>query len=415
MTFLKLEHPVKLRIILFFFPYLLGFTVAGQSLPTGQEVRYNPIVTSVPFLNITPDSRHGGMGNVGVATSPDANSQYLNPSKYAFTEGSLGFSLSYTPWLRGIVNDVSLSYLAGYIKLDRNQVIGSSLRYFTMGEIELTGADEASLGTTKPSEFAFDLSYSRKLSDVFSGGITLRYIHSNPLGGFGLENYTAGNAVASDVSFFYLNNWGNYRLTKSIAAGINLSNIGSRISYDNGSSKYFLPANLKVGATYTSDINDNNSFSISLDFNKLLVPTPTYTHMTTGDVIVLPVKDSNYQSVISSIFGSFTDAPGGLREELSEVTISVGAEYWYKKYFALRTGYFNESQDKGNRKYFSTGIGLKMKATTVDFSYVLPVQSNNPLANTMRITLLFNFDSLTKSKSQNMRRRNQRSRINHRY
>lgn len=397
------------------FSFLLSLIAAGQSLPTGQEVRYNPIVTSVPFLNITPDSRHGGMGDVGVATSPDANSQYLNPSKYAFTEGPFGFSLSYTPWLRGIVNDVSLSYLAGYIKLDRNQVIGSSLRYFSMGEIVLTGADEVNIGTTKPSEFAFDLSYSRKLSDNLSGGVTLRYIHSNLFGGFGLENYTAGNAVASDVSFFYLNNWGDSRLAKSIAVGINFSNIGSKISYDHGSSKYFLPANLKIGTTYTTDLNDNSSISMSLDFNKLLVPTPTYSYTTTDDVIVLPGKDSNDQSVTSAIFGSFSDAPGGFKEELSEVTVSVGAEYWYKKYFALRTGYFNESQDKGNRKYFSTGIGLKMKATTVDFSYVLPVQSNNPLANTMRITLLFNFEALTKSQSQNMRRRTQRSRINHRY
>ena len=263
----------------------------------------------------------------------------------AFVDKKMGIGVSYTPWLRALVPDINLAYLSGYYKLDQYETIGASLRYFSMGEIVLTGADEVNIGTTKPSEFAFDLSYSRKLSDNLSGGVTLRYIHSNLFGGFGLENYTAGNAVASDVSFFYLNNWGDSRLAKSIAVGINFSNIGSKISYDHGSSKYFLPANLKIGTTYTTDLNDNSSISMSLDFNKLLVPTPTYSYTTTDDVIVLPGKDSNDQSVTSAIFGSFSDAPGGFKEELSEVTVSVGAEYWYKKYFALRTGYFNESQD----------------------------------------------------------------------
>ena len=371
----------------------------GQTLPTGQEVRYNPISTAVPFLTITPDSRHGAMGDVGVATSPDANAQYLNPSKYAFTEGKFGFSMSYTPWLRELVNDINLAYLSGYYRIDNVSVIGSSLRYFSMGDITLTGQDQTALGTVSPSEFAFDMSYSRKLSDNFSGGVALRYIRSDLSGGIGTETYTAGNAFSTDVSFYYINQWGGTGNSKSIAAGINFSNIGSKISYDQGSTKEFLPANLRIGSTFTTEIDDYNSFSISMDFNKLLVPTPStkYTVGTDGALIVLPDNTSN-QSVISSIFGSFSDAPGGFKEELQEFTVSTGAEYWYNKQFALRAGYFNEAQNKGNRKFFTAGVGVKMNIAAIDFSYVIPVHRNNPLANTIRFTLLFDVDSFSSKK-----------------
>jgi len=361
----------------------------GQA-PTGQEIKYNPISTAVPFLTISPDSRHGAMGDVGVATSPDANSQYLNPSKYAFTEGKYGFSLSYTPWLRELVNDINLAYLAGFYRIDNNQVIASSLRYFSMGDITLTGLDQMNMGTVSPSEFALDFSYSRKLSDRFSGGVALRYIRSDLSGGMagsdaGAEQYTAGNAFSTDVSFYYFNKWGGTGTSKSIAAGINFSNIGSKISYDDGSNKDFLPANMKLGTTFTNEFDDYNALSISLDVNKLMVPTPSGT----GDNI------SN-KSVISSIFGSFSDAPGGFSEELQEFTISTGAEYWYNKQFALRAGYFNETQNKGNRKFFTAGVGVKMNIAAIDFSYVIPVQRNSPLANTIRFTLLFDVDSFNK-------------------
>ena len=397
----------KFRAFPFVILFAISMTVAGQSsLPTGQETRYNPISTAVPFLNITPDSRHGAMGDVGAATSADANSQYLNPSKYAFAEGSFGFSLSYTPWLRELVNDINLAYLAGYYRIDDKQVIGSSLRYFSLGDITLTGIDQTNMGTVSPSEFAFDFSYSRKLSDRFSGGIALRYIRSDLSGGMGgsgagAESYTAGNAFATDVSFYYLNKWGGTGSSRSIAAGINLSNIGSRISYDQGSNKEFLPANLKLGTTYTTDIDDYNSFSISLDVNKLLVPTPNNQVVigTNGDVQIIRDNTSN-KSVISSIFGSFSDAPGGLKEELQEFTVSAGAEYWYNKQFALRAGYFNESQNKGNRKFFTAGVGVKMNIAAIDFSYVVPVQRNNPLSNTVRFTVLFNMDSFRKKKAE---------------
>ena len=390
---------LKFSIVLLLFLFSYSQITTGQSsLPTGQEVRYNPISTAVPFLTITPDSRHGAMGDVGVATSPDANSQYLNPSKYAFTEGKFGFSLSYTPWLRQLVNDINLAYMAGYYRLNNNEVIASSLRFFSMGDITLTGQDQTVIGTVSPSEFAFDFSYSRKLSDKFSGGVALRYIRSDLSGGIGAETYTAGNAFATDVSFYYINKWGGTGATKSIAAGINISNIGSKISYDEGSNKEFLPANMRLGTTFTSEIDDYNLFSVSLDVNKLLVPTPsTRTETADGGIIVLPDNSSN-KSLVSSIFGSFSDAPGGFKEELQEFTISTGAEYWYNKQFALRAGYFYEAQNKGNRKFFTAGVGVKMNIAAIDFSYVIPVQRNNPLANTIRFTLLFDVDSFTKKK-----------------
>lgn len=401
-----MNQSMKYRVLFAILSFSWSLLASGQSLPTGQEVRYNPISTAVPFLTITPDSRHGAMGDVGVATSPDANSQYLNPSKYAFAEGKFGFSLSYTPWLRELVNDINLAYLAGYYKIDDNQVIGSSLRYFSMGDITLTGEDQMNMGTVSPSEFALDFSYSRKLSDRFSGGVALRYIRSDLSGGMGgsgagAETYTAGNAWSTDVSFYYFNEWGGTGSSKSIAAGINFSNIGSKISYDQGSNKDFLPANMRLGTTFTNELDDYNSFSISLDVNKLLVPTPTtkYTVGTDGSVIVLPDNNSN-KSVISSVFGSFSDAPGGFKEELQEFTISTGAEYWYNKQFALRVGYFNEAQNKGNRKFFTAGVGVKMNIAAIDFSYVIPVQRNNPLANTIRFTLLFDVDSFTRKKVQ---------------
>jgi len=377
---------LKISIVPFLFLFSFSLIAKGQA-PTGQEVKYNPISTAVPFLTISPDSRHGAMGDVGAATSPDANSQYLNPSKYAFTEGKFGFSLSYTPWLRQLVNDINLAYMAGYYRLNSNEVIASSLRFFSMGDITLTGQDQMATGTVSPSEFAFDVSYSRKLSDNFSGGVAMRYIRSDLSGGIGAETYSAGNAFGTDVSFYYFNKWGGTGTSKSIAAGINLSNIGSKISYDQGANKEFIPANMRLGTTFTNEFDDFNLISISLDFNKLLVPTPT------GEV-----DNTSNKSVVSSIFGSFSDAPGGFKEEMQEFTISTGAEYWYNKQFALRTGYFYEPQNKGNRKFFTAGVGVKMNIAAIDFSYVIPVHRNSPLANTIRFTVLFDVDSFGKKK-----------------
>ena len=366
------------------FGLILFFGLVCQAQTSSTETRYNPITTAVPFLTITPDSRHGAMGDVGAATSPDANAQYWNPSKLAFAEEKFGISLSFTPWLRQLVSDVNLAYLAGYYKLSPSQAIGASLRYFSMGEIQLTDQNGSNLAAVKPSEFALDFSYSRKLSDNFSGSVALRYIRSDLSGGISSGAYVPGNAFATDVSFFYNKDISAGTNKHIIAAGINLSNIGSRISYDNGSNKEYLPANLKLGTTYTTELNSFNSFAFSLDFNKLMVPTPQLnsTSVDTG------------KPVISSIFSSFTDAPGGASEELKEINYSLGAEYWYDHKFAMRGGYFNENQYKGNRKFFSTGLGIKMNVCSIDFAYLIPVNQNNPLANTVRFTLHFNLGKM---------------------
>lgn len=361
----------------------------GLSAQSSTENTYNPITTAVPFLSITPDSRHGAMGDVGVATSADANAQYWNPSKLAFIDQPFGVAISFTPWLKQLFNDMNLAYLTGYMKLKNNQTLGASLRYFSIGEIQLTDQNGTSLASVKPNEFALDVSYSRKLSESFSGSVALRYIRSDLSGGIGSEMYVPGNAFASDVSFFYQKDLSNDNNRKSFAAGINLSNIGSRISYDNGSHKELLPANMKLGATYTTELNTANSFAFSLDFNKLMVPTPK-----SGSV----AADPNTHA-ISGIFSSFTDAPGGMREELREIKVSAGVEYWYSQKFAVRAGYFNESQYKGNRKFFSTGLGVKMNICSIDVAYLIPVNQNNPLANTMRFTLLFDLGKFRKDKA----------------
>lgn len=372
----------------------------SQSLPTGQEVQYNPITTAVPFLTITPDSRHGAMGDAGVATSADANAQHWNASKFAFVEDKFGFALSYTPWLRQLVNDINLAYLSGYYQLDQNQTLGASLRYFSMGEIMLADQNGTSLASVSPNEFAFDVSYARKLSEEFSGGVALRYIRSDLSGGIGSETYVPGNAFATDVSFYYRHNFGQSSQDQTISAGINLSNIGSKISYDDGQNKEFLPANLRLGTTYSKEFDDRNALSFSLDINKLLVPTPQPNNSSTtgGGGIVLADNYSN-ASPISAIFSSFTDAPGGAKEELQEINLSVGAEYWYNRQFAVRGGYFFESEYKGNRKFFSTGVGLKMNICSIDFSYLIPTQQNNPLANTIRFTLLFDVNTFAGKKN----------------
>ncbi len=377
----------------------LSHSGIGQILQTGQKEKYNPIATAVPFLMITPDSRHGGMGETGVATSPDANSQYFNPAKYAFSEAKYGFSLSYTPWLHQLVRDNYLTCLSGFYKLDDSQAFGSTLRYFSMGNVILTGEDQAIISTVRPNEYAFDFSYSRKLSDYLSGGVAMRYIHSDINGGIGSGYYTAANGFSVDLSFYYFNKWGSKGASRSIAFGANFSNIGSKISYDQGSNKEFLPANLKLGSTYTADIDPYSSLSLSLDLNKLLVPSPNVRQTSGSDenAVIVPSYNNN-DPVISSIFNSFSDAPDGLREELKEINLSFGLEYWYSKKFAIRTGYFNEPRSKGNRKFLTAGAGVLVNNINIDFSYIIPTRQDNPLSNTIRFTLLFNVESLLKTK-----------------
>jgi hypothetical protein len=334
------------------------------------------------------------MGNVGAATSPDANSQYLNPSKYAFIDEKYGFSVSYTPWLRKLVNDINLTYLSGFYRIDNEQVLGSSLRYFSMGDVSYADINGSNTVTARPNEFALDFSYSRKLSDLFSGGVAIRFIRTALSEGFGQESFSAGNAVATDISFYYHNTWEGSGQPKTLAAGINCSNIGSKISYNDGQTREFIPANMRLGATFANQFDDDNALSFSLDLNKLLVPTPSYSITTdnSGNTVVLPDKNAN-KTVVGALFSSFTDAPGGLKEELQEFTVSLGAEYLLNNKFALRTGYFNESKNKGNRKFFTTGAGVKMNICSVDFSYLISTVRNSPLANTVRFSILFDENS----------------------
>ncbi|MBC8005626.1 MAG: type IX secretion system outer membrane channel protein PorV [Verrucomicrobia bacterium] len=354
----------------------------------------NTITTGVPFLTIGPDSRAGAMGDAGAATTPDVNSQHWNPAKYAFIKSDMGVSLSYTPWLRNLVDDINLAYLAGYKRLDDQQTLSASLRYFALGDITFMSEVGEEMGNQSPNEFAFDVGYTRLLSEKFSGAIAFRYIRSDLTAGQtvnGVESH-AGNSYAADIGFYYQNEIRVNRKVSNIAAGINIQNVGAKISYTDGETKDFIPTNLKLGVAYTTEMDKYNTLTIAIDANKLLVPTPD-----TADVDIFNGASSD-KSVVAGIFSSFTDAPGGMSEELKEINLSVGAEYWYNNQFALRAGYFHEDASKGNRKFFTAGAGLKMNVFALDFSYLLPVAQNNPLANTLRFTLSFDFEAFNKQR-----------------
>lgn len=358
----------------------------------------NTITTAVPFLSITPDSRAGGMGDAGVGTTPDVSSQHWNPAKYAFMESDMGVGLSYSPWLRALVDDINLAYLSGYKKIDDVQTISGSLRYFSLGDIVFTSDFGEVMGQQSPNEFAIDLGYSRLLSEVLAGAVSLRYIRSDLTGGQlvnGVETH-AGSSYAADVAFYYYNEFSSNRKDNIFSAGINIQNIGAKISYSEGEIKDFIPTMLKLGAAYTTEVDEYNSFSFSLEANKLLVPTPPVdsTIYGPGDVI-LPGGIYSDMGVIKGMFTSFTDAPGGFKEEMQEITLSLGVEYWYNKQFAIRAGYFYEHENKGNRKFITAGAGLKMNVFALDFSYLLPTQRNHPLENTLRFTLSFDVDAFS--------------------
>jgi hypothetical protein len=373
------------------FALTVSKTYAQKTSTTGA----NTITTGVPFLTIAPDSRSGAMGDAGVAISADANSQYWNPAKYAFAESEMGLALSYTPWLRNLVSDINLAYLVGYKKLDDRQTVSASLRYFTLGDISFMSEYGDPTGTQSPNEFAIDMGYTRLLSEKFSGAVALRYIRSDLTGGQLVDGGTethAGTAYAADVAFYYQNEIRVNRKISTLGAGINISNIGSKISYTDGETKDFIPTNLKLGLSYKTEMDKYNTITFAFDANKLLVPTPDTTK---ADIIT--GLGANI-SPIAGIFKSFSDAPGGFSEEFKEINFSVGAEYWYNKQFALRAGYFYEDVTKGNRKFFTAGAGLKMNVFALDFSYLLPVAQNNPLANTLRFTLSFDFEAFNKQR-----------------
>lgn len=364
----------------------------------------NTITTAVPLLLISPDARAGAMGDAGAATTPDANSIHWNPSKLAFIDDDMGFSVSYTPWLRALVPDINLAYISGYKKIDKDQAIGATLLYFSLGNIVFTNANGDPNGEFNPNEFAFDLAYTRKLGSNFSGGLALRYIFSNLTGGYYIESAgqsKPGQSVAADISIYYQKEVGLGEKDGLFAYGMNISNIGSKIAYTETADKDFIPINLRMGMSLTIDIDDYNSIAFVGDVNKLLVPTPpVYAEDSTGNRVIVAGKDPE-RSVPSGIFGSFSDAPGILdesgnrsvfKEEMREFTYSVGMEYWYDKQFAIRAGYFHEHETKGNRKYFTLGAGLKYNVFGLDFAYLLPTQARHPLENTLRFSLVFDFE-----------------------
>ncbi|HPM30331.1 MAG TPA: type IX secretion system outer membrane channel protein PorV [Chryseolinea sp.] len=362
----------------------LGITQfsVGQINNAGQD--QNAITTAVPFLLISPDSRSAGLGEAGVATSPDANSSYWNAGKLVFIEKEYGGSLSYTPWLGKLVNDMSISYLTGFYKINRESVISSSLKYFDLGEITFNSGPNPVdiLGVYNPRELAFDVTYSRKLTENFSLGITGRYINSNLVGSISGTDAQAANSVAADIGAFYTKDYKGAK-PSNLSLGASITNIGGKMTYTDDNNKDFIPTNLRFGSAYKREIDAYNSLTFTIDFNKLMVPTPN--------------ADSSDQNkeLLGGMFGSFSDAPGGAKEEFQEITTSIGLEYWYNDIFAARLGYFNESKYKGNRKYFTVGLGFRKKAFGFDVAYLVPTNKReSPLAETIRFTLLLQFDKI---------------------
>jgi hypothetical protein len=395
---------------------LIAGTTQAQ-LGTDQLSGYDPatsintVTTAVPFLMISPDARSGALGDAGGALTPDANSIHWNMSKLAFIKKKAGFSISYTPWLRALVPDINLAYLSYYNKLKGDQAISASLRYFSLGDITFTDIVGNTIGQFKPNEFALDLGYARKFSDRWSGGLTLRYIYSNLTGGVSLsdgQGTKAGQSVAADLSTYYRNDELEVGgKDAEYSTGIVISNIGAKISYTESGRRDFIPTNLRWGNQFKINLDDYNSLAILVDFNKLMVPTPPI--YAVDDSTGQPIKDQNGNFVIAKgkdpnrglvngLFTSFADAPGGFREEIKEINYSIGLEYWYDNQFAVRAGYFHEPRTKGNRQYFTLGAGLRYSVFGLDFAYLIATQQRNPLENTLRFTLHFDFDSF---KAQN--------------
>lgn len=387
---------IKNRLLLLLFGVLLSAAVYAQ------KEQFNPVYTGVTSLSIAPDARAGALGDVGVATEPDVNSQYWNPAKYPFNIARAGASMSYTPWLRQLVSDIDLINLVGFYRIGDYSAVSASLTYFSLGEVFVENEM-----TIKPYEMALDVAYSRMLSETFSAAIALRYIHSDLQYNYA-EDMSPGSAFAADIAMYY-NNYiilGNRECL--LGLGLNASNIGTKISYDDGATNEFIPTNLRLGASLLIPLDEYNTISISADLNKLMVPTrPTYSQF---------LEESGYESddnsyfseyqtwlesngyndisPISGIFKSFSDAPGGFSEELKEIYGGVGVEYCYNQQFSLRGGYHYENEYKGNRKYFTLGAGFRMSVFSLDAAYLISTAQSNPLDQTLRFSLSFDMDGL---------------------
>jgi len=378
-------------VLILFIAVLTGSLELFSQQSTGE---LNAIQTVVPFLTIAPDSRAGGMGDAGVATSPDVYSMHWNPAKFAFIDGNGGVGISYSPWLRNLVPDINIAYLGGYKRLDSRQVLSASLLYSSLGDVPFTDDFGNLERTFKPNEFSLDAAYSRLFSENWSGGIAFRFIYSNLTGG----SYAGGVATkpgisfAADISGYYQKEISLFSKDALIGFGVNFSNLGSKMSYTDGQTSDFIPMNLRIGTSGTIELDSYNKITLTIDLNKLLVPTPPIYSQTTPDSIIAGRNPD--VSVPLAIFQSFYDAPGGFKEELHEITYSIGAEYWYNNQFAVRGGYFHENETKGNRKYFTAGAGFRLNVFTIDFSYLMPLAQNHPLARTLRFSLAFDFNAL---------------------
>ncbi len=409
MTVLNNDNRFSFATLALLISGILGshYLSAQQKLLTTNQLTggINTITTAVPFLMIAPDARGGGMGDAGVATTPDVNSSYWNESKLAFAEDKMGFAVSYVPWLRTLVPDINLAYLSGYYKPSKDEAFSASLRYFSLGDITFTDVVGNTIGQFRPNEFAIDGGYARKLSDNFSVGMTGRFIYSDLTNGVSVQGAEthAGTAGAVDLSAYYRKEKIKMGDTKgTFSFGLNISNIGNKIAYSTSAQTDFLPINLRLGPALKIDLDEYNSIVFTVDFNKLLVPTPPVyakdssggpVYGANGQQVILAGQNPN-RGVVSGIFGSFTDAPGGWREELRDIDYATGIEYWYDKQFALRAGFFYENPLNGNRIFFTLGAGLKYNVFGLDFSYLIPTDQRNPLENTLQFTLFFNFDAL---------------------
>lgn len=338
----------------------------------------NIISTGVPFLLVAPDAKAGAMGEVGVATAPDGNSIHWNPSKLAFLKDSYGVSVSYSPWMQKFVPDINIAYLSGYYRLDERNVLGGSLRYFSYGDIQMTDDAGNPQGTYNPNELSVDASLARSFGQNFSLGTAVRFIYSNLTSGMvnSANQNKAGVALAADVSGYYKSDRKSFLDNEATYTfGVNISNIGTKISYTDAGPKYFLPTNLRLGGGITYHIDDDNDFMLTVDANKLLVPS----------------DPNSTKSVPAGIFSSFGDAPGGFSEEMKEINFGFGAEYLFNKQFALRAGYFYENPNKGNRNYLTLGAGFKYNIVNIDMAYIAANTQKSPLAQTLRFSLSLNF------------------------
>ncbi len=365
-----------------------SFTALAQNSGTigGQDTDRNVIATAVPFLTIAPDPVSGAMGDVGVATTPDLNSTFWNPAKLTYVNQNSGLGLTFTPWLQKYVDDMSLSYLSGFKKIDDEQAFGISLSYFNLGDIDLTNGAGQPIGSFTPREFSLGATYSRKLSDNLSIGVTGKYILSNLSGNITTSPITdpkPGTSIAADIGIYYKTQVTLFQKQSQISYGATISNIGSKISYNSADEEDFIPTNLRLGTAVSSFLDPYNKITLALDINKLMVPTPQ--------------ADGSHRDkgLLDGMFGSFGDAPGGLNEELQEIMFSIGGEYEYKETLAIRAGYFYEHINKGNRKYFTMGLGFKLEKVELNFSYLVPQLQEHPLAETLRFGAIFNFAKKT--------------------